>query len=1716
MEATKGISIECIKIQDIQASSSLNDNDITNDITNDRYYKEKISFIDSLRLKKEIDIINVKDNIEDNIEQKFKDKNQRLPQYSFKTDFTHYFSDKNKTLKDFIKQLLIDIKGHTKTYMLIKNSSSYYFKLSNYENIKNTDYMGILNYCCCLIKSLFDIDLTLNYDITDDQFNDIGIFSNDSFIKFTELTIPEQENLPQGRLNPFNNNIDNTIQMYNQIYKIKCILSNITFISQTYKQSLFGIINSYYSKIIDEIKLNNPDLVFITKLSQKYDLIIDNDNKRVNIIYDIIYYIIETKTTIIIGKVTFVIYLNTLHDIEQNQLNDSYIIIDTYEPFTTTEKTYNYIMSLNMRKNIVNPKLKYKNSKPYFNTIPKDLNNVKRPNETDLFPVSTITQFTSRLFNFIIHIAPYKYLITQHLFNLTSKKNYKIPSNKTIEEFDFNLYIMENTDNRPFIAESNLYSNSRDEDASYKMFFCADNDNKYDDYKDGNIHLGENLYTFFKEENDKNLFVGFIMNSYNYNILGKVCKIIKNVKTCFNSENCVSGHMNTFIIDKKKNIIIRFEPKGKESSVYCNVSKKMIIDYIKKSINMYLLENTDNLPNIPKALPNEFLKMEDCIYIDTSINDKISQMPQHRLFDDYCQTYSLYGALLYCINYNSIDFINEPNTINNTIKTLFSQINQDKAIKLQYYLKKQIHGLMKIKSNDLQLNNADMEAANKYADEDQEKIVFSNSNTKSIASYDPNGPEIQPLYKKHTKTKNKNTQHTNTINTINSKKNTQPNTVLISSPNNRQPDIITYTDDIRNIEMHCIKVLSNTKLDTKTQYNIDYYLLNKDFFKNLSEEKTTYEFRNDTNTEKHIESQFRQKHDVDIDIDTRYTFKTDITKYFIASDINAYMKEIKRDIEGCSETFIIFDNFDTKQTYIKLNNTNINDNNVSILNYGICLMNTFFDTKIANLTSENCSNKQISNIDIKTKHNKSNNNELLKKKIKTKQFHFSKAFTEIVIPPNDVKKQVDPNILKTIKCILSNLVFINADYKKIFTLIMNNYYFTLIDKIRKIDKVSLCIIDIDTNVDYFINKDIKTFNLFIDIIMNIHVEGFTKMLKINIGKLIHVIYFNTLDKITEIEKGEYLDLVNTFNSFVVIETDSNFTNADKCFKYVSTHINNGSPPVSNSSNETIKPNRSQTIKNTKSVLIKTKNTSTKNTETNLQNIPDIINIKDIKDFNTINNESYIKKIISTINEDCNNITELEVPCTKIKPYIDILNTLRKHYLEKEREHKIMHKETNFNLSQEAQLYFRILLVMNFIKIIIESCNNKKTTFKPNNLYNFKQGILNSFTDFFMKNPDFNMELFKKKTNGIIFYINNTNLQGLHVEPESPTANIIKYTDEIKNIETNLQKILDIIHSELRDRSRNKNNRTVISKILTYYIDNLQTTEYNSKNNPKVKLQYEQKKKSLGVFSKSKIHETLEAQNYYKFLLEANFFSKIITLLDNNNTSKESMLNRFNDFLSSNPNYSIDMFKGTTDEILEYILKKITKMKQNKLNNIPSIPTSFHIKNNNIDKKTKNNKTISNNIEIIKQYAKKLEQIGKLNKNKNVDTDVYYNKLKQIYDFIQKNINKFTLFKDNYFRNTKKTSFLNKFKSNTSTQKESKQAYYRVLLENNFIAEIIQNISNDTLQTQSLLEFIDFLKTKKYEYTYKEFSEKINSIKTKINSIKTKINSIKTKTSNSKN
>ena len=285
--------------------------------------------------------------------------------------------------------------------------------------------------------------------------------------------------------------------------------------------------------------------------------------------------------------------------------------------------------------------------------------------------------------------------------------------------------------------------------------------------------------------------------------------------------------------------------------------------------------------------------------------------------------------------------------------------------------------------------------------------------------------------------------------------------------------------------------------------------------------------------------------------------------------------------------------------------------------------------------------------------------------------------------------------------------------------------------------------------------------------------------------------------------------------------------------------------------------------------------------------------------------------------------------------------------------------------------------------------------------------------------------------------------------------IIKYTDEIKHIDTNLQKILDIINRELQNRSSSKNNRSVITKILRYYIDNLQTTKYNSKHNSqtnaKIKIQYEQKKKSLGIFSKSKIHETPEAQNYYKFLLEANFFSKIITLLNNHtdNERKQNMLLSFNDFLNNNPNYSIDMFKKASNEILTAIdnLKRMNNK------------TKKSIAHNNSKYKTHKNNTISNTVDINKVDIDTLNTEKQKTKIKEIiDTFLTYecNSNKIVLSVEDKDIcEQISIHRRNL--DYTYTDYLNSQKFLSKTKKNKKnleQIYYRLLLECDLISQIL--------------------------------------------------------------
>lgn len=153
-----------------------------------------------------------------------------------------------------------------------------------------------------------------------------------------------------------------------------------------------------------------------------------------------------------------------------------------------------------------------------------------------------------------------------------------------------------------------------------------------------NNRLGDNITTFFKS--GYRIFVGFI-KIYSY-MLGRLIL-------------GVEGHLNSFIIDKNKNLIIHFEPKGKK--YFQNLDTKIIIEYLQNSIND---------TNTKKTL-------ETFTFLTTITSN--FNAPQKYLWDIFCQSYALYSVLLYCLNPDFEDILR-----------LFSQITTQKTqIFLSYY-----------------------------------------------------------------------------------------------------------------------------------------------------------------------------------------------------------------------------------------------------------------------------------------------------------------------------------------------------------------------------------------------------------------------------------------------------------------------------------------------------------------------------------------------------------------------------------------------------------------------------------------------------------------------------------------------------------------------------------------------------------------------------------------------------------------------------------------------------------------------------------------------------------------------------------------------------------------------------------------------------------------------------------------------------------------------
>jgi hypothetical protein len=183
--------------------------------------------------------------------------------------------------------------------------------------------------------------------------------------------------------------------------------------------------------------------------------------------------------------------------------------------------------------------------------------------------------------------------------------------------------------------------------------------------------LQDNLTEFM--ESRKRIFVGFIKVGLNPDMNDKVRKAIRAIAA-------VEGHMNSFIIDKKYKQVIRFEPKG----VTSYISPWCMID-----VKLYLIESLRDARMKTEIERYEFISTSD-ISGWFSRMWELAIMPQR--FDIYCQTYSIYSVLLYCLN---MDLLNKEK-----IFSLFATITQEKAKLFQnYFLKYHLEAFTHLLAN---------------------------------------------------------------------------------------------------------------------------------------------------------------------------------------------------------------------------------------------------------------------------------------------------------------------------------------------------------------------------------------------------------------------------------------------------------------------------------------------------------------------------------------------------------------------------------------------------------------------------------------------------------------------------------------------------------------------------------------------------------------------------------------------------------------------------------------------------------------------------------------------------------------------------------------------------------------------------------------------------------------------------------------------------------
>lgn len=326
------------------------------------------------------------------------------------------------------------------------------------------------------------------------------------------------------------------------------------------------------------------------------------------------------------------------------------------------EQKYNSILFDGKIKNIVPSIYKHKITKDEANTLFQKIGKL-------------LTAIPSLTFYKLLDIEPYKSCI--------DKKQ---------------IYIDEDAFSIPYVG-SVIANNFEIKHTIYRCY-NENNTSSYEkpfiNYNDKNVNLGHKIVDFHMS--NENIYVGFI----------KLKSKHKKLETAVDSLFKVSGHINCFIINKTKKELIFYEPKGRLewSSIWCKANVK---DYLLNSIDI----------NYPKyvELKNFISNLK---VIDTS---KISGItPQW--FDIYCQTYSVYAALLYCMNLNKLP------------QDLFRTMSLEKAKVFQKYISDNL--LNTLQTKDIDMTKQDAIAA---AGEEAVKNMFVldnyyNNNSSSHTSFE--------------------------------------------------------------------------------------------------------------------------------------------------------------------------------------------------------------------------------------------------------------------------------------------------------------------------------------------------------------------------------------------------------------------------------------------------------------------------------------------------------------------------------------------------------------------------------------------------------------------------------------------------------------------------------------------------------------------------------------------------------------------------------------------------------------------------------------------------------------------------------------------------------------------------------------------------------------------------------------------------------------------